>query len=74
MRRREFFRKSVGAGIAAGAAFSLGGYNKLWASSASPAKYDMIALMAVNLLPNVRPGNSGTRRDATFVQKGQKVL
>jgi len=29
MKRREFFRTSFGAGIAAGAALSLGGYDKL---------------------------------------------
>jgi len=33
MKRREFFRTSVGAGVAAGAALSFGGYEKLWASS-----------------------------------------
>ncbi|TFG42866.1 MAG: tat (twin-arginine translocation) pathway signal sequence, partial [Bacteroidia bacterium] len=45
MRRREFFKTSVGAGIAAGAALSLGGFGKLWASEPGNAKYDMIALM-----------------------------
>lgn len=35
MRRRAFLKTSAGAGFAAGAAFALGGYEKLWASSSS---------------------------------------
>lgn len=74
MRRREFFRKSVGAGIAAGAALSMGGYSKLWAASSSPAKYDLVAVMggepdAMFDLAIQELGGMGT-----FIQKGQKVL
>jgi len=74
MRRREFFRKSVGAGIAAGAAFSLGGYNKLWASSASPAKYDMVAVMGGEPDAMFDLGIQELGGLGNFIQKGQKVL
>ena len=45
MKRRDFLKKSAGAGLAAGAALSLGGYEKLWTSSPANAKYDMVAIM-----------------------------
>ena len=45
MKRRDFLRKSAGAGLAAGAALSLGGYDKLWTSSPNNTKYDMVAVM-----------------------------
>lgn len=45
MRRREFFRKSIGAGVATGAALSIGGYNKLWAHTYSSSEaYDLVAV------------------------------
>lgn len=74
MRRREFFRKSVGAGIAAGAAFSMGGYNKLWAAEASPAKYDLVALMGGEPAAMFDLGIQELGGMGTFIQKGQKVL
>ena len=43
MKRRDFFRKGIGAGIAAGAAMSMTRGNKLFAGSASMVDYDLVA-------------------------------
>jgi hypothetical protein len=45
MKRRDFLKTSAGAGLAAGAALSLGGYGRLWSSDRTLPKYDMVALM-----------------------------
>lgn len=45
MKRRDFLKNSAGAGLAAGAALNLGGYDKLWKPSAPIASYDMVAVM-----------------------------
>lgn len=74
MRRREFFRTSVGAGVAAGAALGLGGYEKLWGSSTVSAKYDMVAVMGGNPDAMFDLGIQELGGIGTFVQKGQKVL
>ncbi len=74
MRRREFFKTSVGAGVAAGAALSLGGYEKLWASPAAGAKYDMVAVMGGNPDSMFDIGIQELGGMGMFVQKGQKVL
>lgn len=74
MQRREFFRKSVRAGIAAGAAFNLGSYNKLWASSSSAAKYDLVAVMGGEPDAMFDLGIQELGGMGTFIQKGQKVL
>lgn len=74
MRRRDFFKTSAGAGLAAGAALSLGGYNKLWANSPVGAGYDLVAVMggtpeAMFDLAIQEMGGMGS-----FLKKGQKVL
>jgi uncharacterized protein (DUF362 family) len=74
MRRREFFKSSVGAGIAAGAALSLGGYEKLWASVSGSAKYDMVAVMGGNPDAMFDLGIQELGGMGAFIQKGQKVL
>jgi uncharacterized protein (DUF362 family) len=74
MRRREFFKTSVGAGVAAGAALSLGGYGKLWASSPDNVRYDMVAVMGGNPDAMFDLGIQELGGMGTFVQKGQKVL
>jgi uncharacterized protein (DUF362 family) len=74
MRRRDFFKTSVGAGIAAGAALSLGGYKNLWASGAESAKYDMVAIMGGNPDAMFDLGIQELGGMGTFVKKGQKVL
>ncbi len=74
MKRRDFLRNSVGAGLAAGAAFSLGGYEKLWGSSSLPAGYDMVAIMGGMPDSMFDLGIQELGGMGTFVKKGQKVL
>lgn len=74
MKRREFFKKSAGAGLAAGAALSLGGYGKLWATNPSSAKYDMIAVMGGNPDAMFDLGIQELGGMGMFVKEGQKVL
>ncbi|MDX9727595.1 MAG: DUF362 domain-containing protein [Bacteroidales bacterium] len=75
MKRREFFKKSVGAGVAAGAAFSLGGYQNLWAAGpAAGAKYDMVAVMGGSPEAMFDLGIQELGGISAFVAKGQKVL
>lgn len=75
MKRRDFFKNSVGAGLAAGAALSLGGYRKLWGDTPFQAPpYDLVA---------VRGGEPGVMFDRgiqamggmkSFVKPGQTVV
>jgi uncharacterized protein (DUF362 family) len=74
MKRRDFIKSSVGAGMAAGAALSLGGYEKLWASSVPANKYDMVAIMGGNPDAMFDLGIQELGGMGSFVQKGQKVL
>ncbi len=74
MKRREFFKTSAGAGLAAGAALSLGGYGRLWASSPARAKYDMVAVMGGSPEAMFDLGIQELGGMEVFVRKGQKVL
>jgi uncharacterized protein (DUF362 family) len=74
MKRRDFFKTSIGAGVAAGAALSLGGYEKLWAASPVTSKYDLVAIMGGNPDAMFDLGIQELGGMGTFVQKGQKVL
>lgn len=74
MRRRDFFKTSAGAGLAAGAALSLGGYQKLWASTPVAANYDMVAVMGGTPEAMFDLGIQEMGGIASFVKKGQKVL
>jgi uncharacterized protein (DUF362 family) len=74
MKRRDFLKKSAGAGIAAGAALSLGGYDKLWAAKPIISKYDMVAVMGGTPEAMFDLGIQELGGMGTFIQKGQKVL
>jgi uncharacterized protein (DUF362 family) len=74
MKRRDFIRKSTGAGLAAGAALSLGGYDRLWASSPASLKYDMVAIMGGSPEAMFDLGIQELGGMGAFVGKGQKVL
>ncbi len=74
MKRRFFFKTSIGAGIATGAALSLGVYDKLWASTHSALKYDIVALMGGSPDAMFDLGIQELGGIGTFVQKGHKVL
>ena len=74
MKRRDFFKSSIGAGMAAGAALNMGGYEKLWASAPTANKYDMVAVMGGNPDAMFDLGIQELGGIGTFIQKGQKVL
>lgn len=74
MKRRDFLKTSAGAGLAAGAALSFGGYEKLWSAVPALPKYDMIALMGGEPDAMFDLGIQELGGMGTFVQKGQKVL
>lgn len=74
MKRRDFLKKSAGAGLAAGAALSLGGYDKLWTSDPTSPKYDMVAIMGGSPEAMFDLGIQELGGMGTFVSKGQKVL
>jgi uncharacterized protein (DUF362 family) len=74
MKRRDFLRKSAGAGLAAGAALSIGGYDKLWVSYPATPKYDMVAVMGGSPDAMFDIGIQELGGMGAFIHKGQKVL
>jgi uncharacterized protein (DUF362 family) len=74
MKRRDFVRNTLGAGIAAGAALSLGGYEKLWKTTDLSSGYDMVAIMGGKPESMFDLGIQELGGMGTFVKKGQKVL
>ena len=74
MKRRDFLKKSAGAGLAAGAAVSVGRYRYSWASPPVSAKYDMVAIMGGNPDAMFDLGIQELGGMGAFIQKGQKVL
>ncbi len=74
MKRRDFLKTSFGSSMAAGAALSMGGYDKLWKPSVLPAKYDMVAVMGGNADAMFDLGIQEYGGMGAFVKKGQKVL
>jgi uncharacterized protein (DUF362 family) len=76
MKRRKFLRSSLGAGVAAGAMMSFGGYEKLFAGKPMPtgANYDLVAVMGGEPAAMFDLGIQAMGGMGTFVGKGQKVL
>jgi len=74
MERRKFFKNSIGAGLAAGAAVSFGGYDKLWRNLTVPEAYDMVAIMGGKPEAMFDLGIQDLGGMGMFVKKGQKVL
>lgn len=74
MKRRDFFKTSVSASLAAGAAINMGGYEKLWTNSSVAAKYDMVAVMGGSPDAMFDLGIQEFGGIESFVRKGQKVL
>jgi uncharacterized protein (DUF362 family) len=74
MRRRDFLKKSAGAGLAAGAALSFGRHAEMWTDTPGRAKFDMVAVMGANPDAMFDIGIQELGGLGTFVQKGQKVL
>ncbi len=74
MKRRDFVKKGIGAGIAAGSAMAMSSYGKLWGNIAHIQNYDLVA---------VKGGEPGVMFDRAiqslggmerYVKKGQKVV
>lgn len=74
MKRRDFIKRSIGAGIAAGCGFSIIPNQNLWGGNVVPGAYDLVA---------VKGGEPGVMFDQAiqslggmekFVKKGQKVV
>jgi uncharacterized protein (DUF362 family) len=74
MQRRDFLKRSAGAGLAAGAAFGIGRYDRLWTDVPGRAKYDLVAIMGGNPDAMFDLGIQELGGMGTFIQKGQKVL
>jgi uncharacterized protein (DUF362 family) len=74
MKRRAFLKTSAGAGLAAGAAFGMGGYRNLWRATPPSPKYDLVAVMGGSPEAMFDLGIQELGGMGTFVQKGQKVL
>jgi uncharacterized protein (DUF362 family) len=74
MKRRDFFKKSLNAGLGAGAAFSLSRYENMWESEGSSPGYDLVALMGGKPEAMFDLGIQEFGGMGTFVKKGQKVL
>lgn len=74
MKRRAFLKNSLGAGFAAGAAASLGGYDKLWTEKPIPESYDMVAIMGGKPEAMFDLGIQELGGMGMYVKKGQKVL
>lgn len=73
MRRRDFIKKSAGAGMVAGAVFSIGGFKSFRAVKEND-KYDMVAVMGGNPDAMFDLGIQELGGIGTFVRKGQTVV
>jgi uncharacterized protein (DUF362 family) len=74
MKRRDFFKSSVGAGLGAAAAMSLGGYDKLWGSTPAIEAYDLVAVKGGTPEAMFDLGIQAYGGMGTFVKKGQTVV
>lgn len=74
MKRRDFLKSSAGAGLAAGAAFSMGRYEDLLTTRSGNARYDMVAVKGGSPEAMFDLGIQELGGMGTFVKKGQKVL
>jgi uncharacterized protein (DUF362 family) len=74
MKRRDFLRKSTGAGLLTGAAISFGDFSGLLNKPSSGARYDMVALMGGSPEAMFDLGIQELGGLAAFIKKGQKVL
>jgi len=74
MKRRDFLKRSAGAGLAAGAAFGIGRYDRIWTDVPGRAKYDMVAIMGGTPDAMFDLGIQELGGLGAFIQKGQKVL
>lgn len=74
MKRRGFLKTTLSAGIATGAALSLGGNDRVLASNGSGVKYDLVAVMGGGPDEMFDLGIQELGGMGNFVSKGQRVL
>lgn len=74
MKRRDFLKTSIGAGVAVGSASNFIGYSKLLTSLPKDASYDMVSIMGGKPDAMFDIGIKALGGMSAFVQKGQKVL
>jgi uncharacterized protein (DUF362 family) len=74
MKRRDFLKKSVSAGLVAGAAYSVGGYNNLYGSVPVQLIPDLVAVMGGKPDAMFDKGISALGGMTNFVKKGQTVV
>ncbi len=74
MKRRDFFKKSFNAGLAAGTAFSLRRYGNMWENEGTSVGYDLVALMGGKPETMFDLGIQEFGGMGAFIKKGQKVL
>ena len=74
MRRRDFLKKSAGAGLAAGAFLSTGRFDRIRTPFTGSEKYDMVAVMGGSPDAMFDLGIQELGGIGAFVQKGQKVV
>jgi uncharacterized protein (DUF362 family) len=74
MKRREFVKKTIGAGLATGAVYTMGGYNKVWGNPAQANNYDLVAVRGGGPDAMFDKGISALGGMTNFVKKGQTVV
>ncbi len=76
MKRREFLKKGIAAGIVAGSALTFDGVNRLFAASYSPADkpYDLVAVKGSSSANMFEKGIAELGGMKNFVKPGQKVV
>lgn len=74
MKRRDFLIKSTGAGLATGAALSLGGFNRMWARTPAGEEYDLVAVMGGSPDAMFDKAIQAMGGITKYVKKGQSVV
>jgi len=74
MRRRDFIRRSAGAGLVAGAVFKIGRFDGMLKTFPASTKYDMVAVMGGSPEAMFDLGIQEMGGIGNFVRKGQKVV
>ncbi|MFC1733338.1 DUF362 domain-containing protein [candidate division KSB1 bacterium] len=76
MKRRDFIKKTLGAGMAAGSAFTIGGVGQLFASNTSESNlaYDLVAIKGGEPDTMFNKGMNVLGGISNYVKKGQKVV
>lgn len=74
MERREFFKKSLGAGLLAGTSLALGKWEDVFASPGAPLPYDLVAVMGGEPEIMFEKAIQSLGGMQAFVKKGQKVV